>query len=66
MSDQVTAERVAAVAAAARVPIAANAPARIAQAVGPTVARFAAVELDTSFETEPSTFVVVQRAELER
>ena len=66
MSEQVTPDRVAAIAAAARVPIASNAPARIAQAVGPTVARFAAVELDTTFETEPSTFVVVQRAELER
>jgi len=66
MSDQVTAERVAAIAAAARVPIPSGAPARIAQAVGPTVARFAAVELDTTFETEPSTFVVVQRGELER
>jgi len=66
MSDQVTPERVAAIAAAARVSIPANAPARIAQAVGATVARFAAVELETTFETEPSTFVVVQRGELER
>jgi hypothetical protein len=66
MSDQVTAERVAAIAAAARVPIAPGAPARIAQAVGPTVARFAAADANTPFETEPSTFVTVQRMELER
>src|SRR5262245_66005378 len=65
MPDQVTAERVAIMAAAARVPIQPGAEMRIAQAVGPTAARFAALPFDVALETEPSTFVVVQRAELD-
>jgi hypothetical protein len=63
---EVTAERVATMAAAARVPVQPGAEARIAQAVGPTAARFAAIAIDVPLETEPSTFVVVQRAELDR
>jgi len=66
MPDQVTPERVAAIAAAARVPIQPGAEARIAQAVGPTAARFAAIDLAMPLEIEPSSFVVVQRAELDR
>ena len=66
MPDEVTAERVAAIAAAARVPLAPDSPARIARATGPTITRFAAEPLDLALETEPASFVVVQRRELAR
>ena len=54
-------ERIAALAAAARVPIADEAPARIARAVTPTVARYAQENIAMPLETEPSSFVVIQR-----
>jgi hypothetical protein len=63
MSNEITAERVAAIAAAARVPLAAEDAARIAGAVAPTAGRFAAAKVELPLETEPSTFVVVQRRE---
>ncbi len=66
MPDEVTAERVATTAAAARVPLEPGSAARIARAVGPTVARFAAKKIDLALETEPSSFVVVQRREIGR
>jgi hypothetical protein len=61
MSDEVTPERIAAFAAAARVPITPEACARVARAVTPTVARLAAERITMALETEPSSFVVVQR-----
>ena len=64
MPDDVTSERVAAMAAAARVPLEAGAAARIARAVAPTVARFAAEKVVLALETEPASFVAVQRREL--
>jgi hypothetical protein len=42
------------------VPLAADGPARIARAVTPTVARFAAENIAMPLETEPSSFTVVQ------
>jgi hypothetical protein len=66
MPDDVTPERVATIAAAARVPLGPDSAARIARAVGSTVARFAAVKLDLDLEVEPSTFVAVQRQEIDR
>ena len=51
---------------AARVPLAPGSAARIARAVGPTIARFAAEKIDIALETEPSTFVAVQRQEIGR
>ena len=51
-------------AAAARVPLEAGAAARIARAVAPTVARFAAEKVVLALETEPASFVAVQRREL--
>ena len=57
----VSPERIAALAAAARVPLADDAPVRIARAVTPTVTRFAAEGIALEMETEPSTFVAVQR-----
>jgi hypothetical protein len=46
---------------AARVPLADDSPARIAHAVTPTVTRFAKENISIPFETEPSSFTVVQR-----
>ena len=57
----VTAARIAALAAAARVPISDDAPERIARAVTPTVTRYAAENIAIPLETEPSSFLVVQR-----
>src|SRR5262245_18128285 len=58
-------DRIRMMAEAARVPLRADAPARIARAVAPTVTRFGAEKLALALETEPSTFVVVQRREIE-
>jgi hypothetical protein len=66
MSNDVTSDRVAAMAAAARVPLEPGAAARIARAVAPTVARFAAENVDLALEIEPASFVAVQRRELDR
>ena len=65
MSD-VSPERVAALAAAARVPLAADGAARIAVAVTPTVARYAAENIAIPLETEPSSFNVVQNRDAAR
>jgi hypothetical protein len=62
----VSPERVAALAAAARVPLAEDAPARIARAVTPTVTRYAAENIAMPLETEPSSFVVAQRKDAGR
>jgi hypothetical protein len=59
MSDAATV-RVAALAAAARVPLADGAAARIAGATAPTIARYAAENIAMPLETEPSSFLVVQ------
>ena len=61
MPDDITPERVTTIAAAARVPLAAESPSRIARATTPTVTRFAAENLALELETEPATFVAVQR-----
>jgi hypothetical protein len=45
MPDEVTPERVAAIAAAARVPLEQTSAARVAKAVNPTVTRFAAQKI---------------------
>ncbi|MDB5601628.1 MAG: hypothetical protein JWN71_3672 [Xanthobacteraceae bacterium] len=64
MPYEVTAERIRIMAAAARVQLADESAARIAHAVTPTVARFAKENLSIPFETEPSTFTVVQRQDI--
>jgi hypothetical protein len=66
MPDEVTAARVATIAAAARVPLAPGSAERIARATGSTVSRFTSEKVDIALETEPSTFVVVQRREIGR
>jgi hypothetical protein len=63
MSDEVSADRVAVIAAAARVPIEPDSCARVARAVTPTVTRFAAQGLTIGFEVEPSSFTVIARQE---
>jgi hypothetical protein len=65
MSDAAT-ERVAALAAAARVPLADGAAARIAGATAPTIARYAAENVAMPLETEPSSFLVVQHKDADR
>jgi hypothetical protein len=66
LPDDVSTERVALVAAAARVPLSTDSVARIARAVTPTVSRFSAGPVDMPFETEPATFVVVQHKDAGR
>ena len=59
MSDDVSPERIAAVAAMARVRLTAEDSARIARAVSSPVRRLADITLE--MEVEPATFVAVQR-----
>jgi hypothetical protein len=59
MPEDVTPERVAAIATAARVPLDQTAAARVARAVNPTVARFTAEKIALPLEIEPATFAVV-------
>ena len=66
MPDDISADRVSAIASAARVPLVSSDAARIARAVAPTAARFARAKIDLSPETEPATFAAVQRQEIGR
>jgi hypothetical protein len=66
MSDEVTPERIAALAAASRVPLAEGTAARIARAVTPTVARYGAEKITIPLETEPSSFLVAQHKDAGR
>jgi hypothetical protein len=61
MSDKVTPERIAIMAAAARVPLPESSSARIAKAVAPVAARMAQDDIAISFETEPASYVAVAR-----
>jgi len=61
MSERVTAERVKAFAAAARVPIEDDAAARAARAVDPTVRRMDELALQLPLEIEPASFVAIAR-----
>jgi hypothetical protein len=64
MPDHTSSDRVTANARAARVSLAPEDAVRIARAVAPTAARFAAAKVELSLETEPASFVVVQRREI--
>jgi hypothetical protein len=66
MPDDVTPQRIATLAAAARIPLDAESAARVARAVAPTIARLKAEPPEFPFETEPASFVVVQRQERRR
>jgi hypothetical protein len=59
MPEDVTPERVAAIATAARVPLDQTAATRVARAVSPTVTRFTAEKIALPLEIEPATFAVV-------
>ena len=61
MPKDVSPERVATVAAAARVPLPRDGAARIARAVTMPVTRFSAANIALDMEVEPATFVAVQR-----
>jgi hypothetical protein len=60
MAD-VTPERVAIMAAAARVSLPEGSPARIAKAVTPVVTRMAQDDIAIAFEVEPSTYELIAR-----
>ena len=66
MADDMTADRVALFAAAARVQLDAAAAARVARAVSPTVGRFSAPDIVIPFEVEPATFLAVQHRDARR
>jgi hypothetical protein len=66
MPDDISPDRVTAVASATRVPLAPNDAARIARAVAPVAARFAAAKVDLPLETEPASFIAVQWREIGR
>jgi len=66
MVNEVTPERVLAIAASARCPLDATTAARVARAVNPTLARFAKERIDLALEVEPATFAVVARKEIGR
>jgi hypothetical protein len=61
MPDKVTPERVAAIAAAASVPLDQTSAARVASAVNPTVTRFKDEKIAMPLEVEPATYAVVAR-----
>ena len=61
MIERVTAARVKAFAAAARVPIEDEAAARAAKAVDATVRRMAELALQLPLEIEPASFVAIAR-----
>jgi hypothetical protein len=60
MAD-VTPERIAVMAAAARIPLPEGSPARIAKAVAPVAARMAQGDIAIAFEVEPATYTMVAR-----
>ena len=63
MPNEDLSERIRLTAEAVRIALADDAPARIARAVAPTLARLAAEKFAIALEVEPSTFSVVQRGE---
>lgn len=64
MPDHVTPARVAAIAAAAGIPLGQATDARIARGVSATAARFRTGNVDVPFEAEPSTYLVVAHREI--
>ena len=66
MTNDLTGERVAIFAAAARVELDAATAARVARAVSPTVGRFSDLDIVIPFGVEPATFVVVQHRDAGR
>ena len=58
---EVTRERVAVMARAARIPLPEGSPARIAKAVTPVAARMAQDDIEIAFEVEPATYTMIAR-----
>jgi hypothetical protein len=58
---EVTPERVATMAKAARIPLPEGSAARIAKAVTPVVARMAQDDIAIAFEVEPATYMMIAR-----
>jgi hypothetical protein len=64
MQDEITmAQRIETLAAAARIPLQEDAPARIVNAVGGTLSRLRQAQLEVPLQIEPASFVVVQHTE---
>jgi len=61
MAKEVSPDRVAAIARAARVPVAGSGAQRIARTVTTPVNRFASANIALDMEVEPATFVAIQR-----
>jgi len=59
MAEDVIPERIAAIAASARIPLDAAAAARVAHSVTPIVRKFAEAKVILPLEVEPATFVIV-------
>jgi len=66
MPDDISTDRVTAIATAARIPLTLIDAERIARPVAPTVAPFTTATIDLSLETEPASFAAVQRREIGR
>jgi len=66
MPDDISPDRVTDIATAARLPLTPIDADRIAHAVAPTAARFAAAKIDLPLEAEPASFAAVQRREIGR
>ncbi len=61
MPDEVSAQRVATIAAAARVPLAPGSAERIANGVAGAATRFAAENIALPMEVEPATYAAIAR-----
>jgi hypothetical protein len=66
MPDEVTPQRVQALAAAARVALEPASAARVARTVAPVVARLSSDPIELPFEAEPATFPLIQRQDRSR
>lgn len=66
MPDDISTERIATLATAARVSLGSDGAARVARAVTPMLTRFAAGDIAMPLETEPSSFVAVQHKDAGR
>lgn len=60
MTEETT-QRIATMAAAARVPLPEGSAARIAKAVAPVAARMAQGDIEIAFEVEPATYAMIAR-----
>ena len=66
MPDDLSPERIATLATAARIALEPDGAARIAGAVAPTLKRFAAAEIAMLLEIEPASFVATQHKDAGR